>query len=370
MIVTALIFIALLALLVLVHEWGHFIAARIRGVEVEEFGFGFPPRIAGFRRGKTLYSLNLIPLGGFVKIRGESGDFSSDSNSFASKKPWEKSLILGAGVLMNLVCAFLLFSFGFMVGLPQQIDEHTATLPHVRDKKIIIADVESGSPAHAAGITAGDILLSLDGQQLVSTSAAYDYIASHQADEIAVTVNRADGDKIFTATPAQYGSHDSALLGIAMIQTGVVAMNPAEAVARGAQATATTVVTVILALGALVYNLFAGHGVGDQLSGPLGVAVVTGQVARLGLPYLISFAAMLSVNLGILNVLPIPALDGGRLAFVLIEKLRGAPLNQRIETLLHKIGFSLLILLIIFVTFKDVGRYGKPLWDSLSRLLS
>ncbi len=370
MLFAILSFVIILGLLVFVHEFGHFITAKRMGVRVDEFGFGFPPRIVGIRRGGTLYSLNWIPLGGFVKIKGEGGEEASDPDSFSHKKAWQRVSILSAGVVMNFILACILLSLGFMLGMPQEIDSTTSTAQQIRDAHILVIDVEKGSPAADAAIHPGDILQTLDGRSFQKPDDVIAYIQQHQSDPITIMLKRGSQIITVTATPKLYGSHDKPILGVSMVLAGIVRYGFFEAWYRGAQATVVMMVMIVMAFWGLLSSLLHGVGIGDQISGPVGVAVLTGQVAQLGLPYLINFAAMLSINLGILNIVPFPALDGGRVLFVLIEKIKGRPVNARLENIFHTIGFSLLILLVLAVTYRDVMRYGSDILHGITKLFT
>ncbi|MEK7584338.1 MAG: RIP metalloprotease RseP [Patescibacteria group bacterium] len=370
MLVTIIIFVVVLGLLVFVHELGHFIVARRFGVRVDEFGFGFPPRLFGIRRGETLYSINLIPLGGFVRIKGEAGDNSADTDSFSHKKAWQRSSILAAGVAMNFIFAFVILSVGFMIGTPQEVSDEDIATRAVRDINLVIIDVAKGSAGDEAGLRPGDRLRAINGIHFSSVDDATNYIKKHNTETLQVSSSRGDSLNDFDIQPRVISGSETPVIGIGMIRAGLVTYNFFEAWWRGARATISLVYAILLAFGALIAGLFRGTGVGDQISGPVGVAVLTGQIAKLGVPYLINFTAMLSINLGILNIIPFPALDGGRVLFIVIEKIKGRPLNPRIESVFHSIGFFLLIALVAFITYKDVTRYGIQILNSFTGLIN
>lgn len=370
MLFTILIFVIVLGILVLVHEVGHFITAKKMGVRVDEFGIGFPPRLLTFKWKGTLYSLNSIPLGGFVKIKGEQGDQANEKDSFSNKKAWQRTLILSAGVIMNFVLAFVLFSVGFMIGMPQEVTDEDLITQKVRDVKILIAEVAEASPADKAGLSIGDTLISIDSNQFDDTEAVSLYIAAHADSELNVMVQRGAEEISYSIKPAIYRENESPLLGIGMIRAGLIQFNFFESIIQGFQATITIIILIVVAFAKLLAGLFSGAGVGNQISGPVGVAVLTGQIAKLGIPYLINFTAVLSINLGILNILPFPALDGGRIVFVILEKIKGRPISQKLEGLFHNVGFGLLILLVVFITYKDIMQYGHRIWDGLIHIFS
>ncbi len=373
---TVLIFIIILGLLVFVHELGHFLVARRNGVFAEEFGFGFPPRIFGLYKDKngkrkivwgskdvesedTIYSANWIPLGGFVKIRGEDGEENKDPKSFASKNPFTRVRILAAGVAMNILLAAALLSIGYFVGIPQAVEDTAAGT--LKDEKIQIIETIPGTPAEQMGIKIGDQVVGAvgDNNQIVSFRTIEDvqnYINANKGREISLEMKRgAEAVKVTgiprTDFPASEGS-----LGISLLKTAQVSYPWYEAIWRGARSTFDLAGMIIVAFGSLLWKLITGHSVGMDVSGPVGIAVLTGQVAKLGFIYILQFTAVLSVNLAIINILPIPALDGGRILFIFIEKLKGKPVSQKIEARAHNIGFAVLITLMVVVTFRDVAR--------------
>lgn len=371
---TLLIFIAVLALLVLVHEAGHFVVARRAGVRVDEFGFGFPPRLFGIYRDPqtkkfvvcrrrsefpaTVYSINIIPLGGFVKIKGEEGQHKEDANSFAHKKPWVRSLILSAGVIMNVVLAAVLLSVGFMIGIPAVIGDDLPTGASVTNQEVGVIEVLPDSPAAKAGIQGGDAIVRVNDEPVANQDDAFVKISSAAAQGIVrIEVKRGKVTKTFALEPIVIPEVGRPAIGVGLVDTGLVQLPWYRAIPEGIIATGMFLWDILRSLGALVAGAFRGAPVTDQLSGPVGIAVMTGQAARLGISYLLQFTALLSLNLALVNILPIPALDGGRLLFVLIEKLRrGKGVPKSAERWMHAIGLALLLLLVIVVTAKDIGR--------------
>ncbi len=369
---TIFLFIVVLSLLVFVHELGHFLMAKKMGMKVEEFGFGFPPRAFGFRpkNSETVYSINWIPLGGFVKIKGESGQFKHDPDSFASKKAWKRFTVLVAGVVMNLVLAATLLSIGFMLGLPSVIDGNTPASATIRNEEIRIVTVLPESPADRGEIEAGDRLVSIDGLVFDSAEEARNYIATRGGEEIELTVEREDGSfysSNISAEPLE--GVDQTGIGIGLVKTGLVSFPIPLAIWHGIVATGQFTYEVTKAFVDLIGNLIIHHKVSVDLSGPVGIAVMTGEVASLGFIYLLQFTALLSINLAIINILPFPALDGGRVLFLLIEKLRGQAVNQRIEAVVHNLGFALLMVLVILVTYRDFVQFGDQIWGALRSLI-
>lgn len=353
---TILLFIVVLSLLVFVHELGHFLMAKKMGMKVEEFGFGFPPRLFGIKKGHTLYSINWIPLGGFVRIKGESGEDAGAHDSFASKKIWQRFVVLIAGVVMNLVLAVVLLSVGFMIGLPGTIDDQLPRGAHIESSKISIVQVAENSPAAIAGLAAGDTLVSINEQSFESDLVAREYLLEHGKDGVNILVKDKDGlEKSVDVQSAPIEDLDVTAVGVALARTGIVSFSPPQAIVQGVAATGTFTVEVVKAFGGIIQNIVGGKGPGVDLSGPVGIAVLTGEVAALGLVYLIHFTALLSINLAVINVFPFPALDGGRILFLIIEKLRGGkPVSTNVESAMHSIGFALLMLLVVIVTYRDI----------------
>ncbi len=363
MVVTILSFIALLALLVLAHEWGHFFAARRLGVGVEEFGFGFPPRIAGFRRGQTTYTVNWVPLGGFVKLKGEAGG-ERTADSFVVQPAWRRAVILVAGVFMNVLLAAALLAVGFMVGFPAVLSENQAT--QARNVQFEVVSVAPSSPAAQAGLQAGDTLLTVDGRTFQSVSDFQAYVAVHRAKPVGVTYLHNGSTKTAQLTPQSLPeTNGRPVLGVGLLPTGIITYPWYQALGRGAAETWRLGREILAAFGNLFQNLIVHHEVPQNVAGPIGIAVITGQVARLGFIYLLQFAALLSLNLAIINIFPFPALDGGRLLFVIIEKLRRKPNNERVVAIVHQIGFTVLIALVLLVTYRDVARLSGDFFTRL-----
>lgn len=373
---TLLVFIAVLAVLVLSHEWGHFIIARKHGIKVSEFGFGFPPRLFGFRRLKnqkrwqfvwrnrdanpgsaTLYSLNLIPLGGFVKIKGEDAGRveANDPDSFANKKPWQKASVLVAGVAMNVFVAFMMLSAGYMIGLPETRNPNETPLPN---SVLQIVEVLPGKPAQAAGLLAGDVITKIDNLEQPQVKELQRYIDAHKNNDITVVVLRSGESVTKTIHPIVYPDTGKGGLGVALAEVATVRYPWYQALYHGAIATWFYLQAIVLGFGLLLKDIFTGQGVGSAVSGPIGVAIVTGQAARLGVVYLLQFMAVLSLNLAVLNILPIPALDGGRLLFVIINKLKKRPIAPAFEQLAHTISFVALMALVVVITVQDVRTFA------------
>ena len=387
MFIIIIAFFIILGLLVLAHELGHFFTARIFGVRAEEFGFGLPPRLFGFYRNaasrlkfiwgkkfnaadapKTLFSLNAIPIGGFVKIKGENGEEQNEPDSFGHKKIWQRVIILSSGVLMNVLVCILLLTIGFNFGIPAIIDDETISqVKSVRDEKIQIVSVNVDSPAAAAGILVGDNILALDNISMTSAEAIQNYTKQHPNQKIIVTLERGQNKLSLNAIPQILPtSEGQAVLGVGLVQTGIVSYPWYASLWQALKATYFLILAMFGALYDLLKNIIAHGEVTAELAGPVGIAVLTGQMVRLGLAYLLQFAALLSLNLALINILPFPALDGGRILFLIIEKIRGRALDQKLEALIHNIGFAVLMLLILLVTYRDLVRWGGKIIEKIT----
>jgi regulator of sigma E protease len=429
MFLTVILFILVLSLLVFFHELGHFITAKKLGMKVDEFGFGFPPRFFGLVREKveekqlvneteevtiisspltslskgegkiitdviqdvvevkaktkwkfiwgskeqhpeqTIYSINWIPLGGFVKIHGEAGDLKNDPRSFSNRPVWQRFIVLVAGVFMNFVFAAALLSVGFAIGLPSSVDDSISPSAKLSNEKIQIMTIAPGSAAESVGLQVGDEVLSLDDKIFTTAESARDYIKGRGEESIKFLLQRGEEKISITATAQALPSTNEVMVGVGLIKTALISFPWYLAVVKGFEATIVFSWEVILAFGNLLWNLIVHHSVSVDLAGPVGIAVMTGQAAAMGIIYLIQFAAILSINLAVINILPFPALDGGRLLFLIVEKIRGRAANEKFETTVHNLGFVLLLLLVAMVTFNDVARFGGQIIGVIKNLI-
>jgi regulator of sigma E protease len=354
---TVLVFILILGLLVLVHEIGHFVSALRLGVDVEEFGLGFPPRLISFKRKGIRYSLNLLPLGGFVKIKGESGGDNEDPHNFFLQPVWKKSIILSAGVTMNFLLAWLLLAFGFYHGLPQAI-ESGSTENGLTERRVLIMEVVKNSPALQAGLGVGDEILSINNVKITNSEEVYNLIETSTTTEVAIGYVREGQTKETKIKPEIIDNSSEFLIGIGVIDTAVVHYGFWGSLGQGLKTTVILTWQILVALYNLLAKLLTEGKLMAEISGPVGVAAMTGKFVKMGWIFILQFAALLSINLAIINILPFPALDGGRLAFVFLEKIRGHRVSEKIENIIHNSGFVLLMLLIVVITFRDLGRYG------------
>ncbi len=361
---TLIIFLAVLSLLVFVHEFGHFIAARRLGVSVEEFGFGFPPRLFGWKRGETTYSVNWIPLGGFVRLKGESGEYVHHHNSFVGRAVWQRMIIVIAGVLMNFLLAAILFTIGFIHGLPHLAEELPPNA-RVRDVRVAVGRVLEGSPAAGAHVEPGDVLVAIDGQRFVAAGAVQEYVREHEGVPVQLKLRRGEEDIETVATPTLLPETGRVGLGVGLFVVGTVSYPWYIAPIRGIQMTGLLTVEIVRAFGHVLASLVTAGRLDVDVSGPVGIAVLTGRAAALGFSYLLQFIAILSINLAVINFVPFPALDGGRLLFLIIEKIRGRPVDRRAEAIIHQIGFALLLALVLIVTYRDLARFSDRILGGL-----
>ena len=343
MFVNLLIGIAVISVIMLVHELGHFFAAKSIKVRVDEFGLGFPPRIWAFKKGETEYSINAIPFGGFNKLAGEEDPEVPDGLS-ARKIP-ARLLVICAGSLMNILLALVLFSITFMIPQDALMGE------------VLVGEVAAGSPAEAAGILPGDTILELNGKEINSNYDLSYYTRIYLGNEVTLLIERSDGttDSVRLAPRWKPPEGEGAMgVTISTINAEIVSVSYPfwQAIPKGFTGLWETVV--------LYKNGLVGVITGAESAdffGPVGIVQATGEVAQYGAVALLEFAAFISLILGIMNLLPLPALDGGRLAFILIEFVRrGKRISPKYESRVHLIGFALFMILMLAITFQDLIR--------------
>lgn len=353
-----IIFVVALSVLVLVHEWGHFVAARKTGVKVEEFGLGLPPRIVGKKIGQTIYSINWLPIGGFCKLLGEdpstgSGQVSvgSKKESFEYKKPWQKLLIVLGGVLMNLVLAIVIFSVVYTIlGTP------------VETNRVSIVAVSPNSPAEKIGLKEKDIIVSVNDKQVKKANELIEEVAKFKGKNVKLIINNEEL-KIYNKEaeievrenpPEGEGSMGVAISNTEMkkfpwyrIDKGIVA-GFKEAYFWGE--------IIFGGVFKMISGLLTGQ-VPKDVSGPIGMYEATSAIKRdQGILAVFHFFGIVSVNLAVVNILPFPALDGGRIIFVIYEMITKKRANQKLETTVNNLGMMVLLALILLITVGDIGR--------------
>ena len=355
MILTIIVFLLVIGVLILVHEFGHFIMAKKVGVKVEEFAIGFPPRIFSKKKGETEYSINAIPLGGYVKMLGEL-EHSKDKRAFENQTPGKRFSIAVAGVVMNLVLAWLILTIGFAVGM-SPIVSSPDTIPGKKlSSEIILADVGSESPAEKAGIVSGDIVISAisggESVEFLSLDQFDKYNSDHKNQVVKYQIKRDDN----TIEKEVTLSDDSdSQMGVAIVEKAVVRVPWYKAPYVALHETYEIIKLTFEFFGSFVSKFFATGAVEEGVGGPVAIYVYTGMAVKAGVMVLLQFVALLSINLAVINILPFPALDGGRLVFIILEKIfRKKVVKEKVENAIHMVGYGLLILLIIAITYRDV----------------
>ncbi|HZP95790.1 MAG TPA: M50 family metallopeptidase [Candidatus Limnocylindria bacterium] len=349
---TLVLFVVTFTAIIAVHEFGHYLTARLLGMKVLEFAFGFPPRVAAIEHAGIRYSLNAIPFGGFVRILGQD-DFSihqegeGDPGSFTSKPWWSQAIVLVAGVTMNVVLALVVLTIAFASGT-------TAPTGDVR-----VDQVAASSPAERAGVQANDIVVSIDGRRITRSQDLVSYVRAKARSETEVTLEiRRNGRPVppVKAIPRAEPPEGEGPLGIRLEDVqGPVAVALPEAFGQAVSLAGDVVGQIAQLPGELVAARGAGGG-GPAVSGPIGISLAIGQVAQFGLPTFLKLVGVLSVNLAVLNIVPFPGLDGGRLFFVLVGGIFRKRLSPELEGAIHAVGFLVLIALLVVVSFFDIRR--------------
>jgi len=340
MLLTLVSFFGVLVILILAHELGHFFFAKLFKVRVEEFGVFLPPRLLSFKKGETIYSLNAIPFGGFNKLAGE--DDPKVPGSLAGKSVPVRFIVLSAGSVMNLVLPFFLLAISFMIPHAEATDT------------VVVSQVAENSPAAMAGLEINDIIVAVNGTEIHSIDMYSQIIKENYGVPVTISLKNTAGvlSEVNLVPRANPPAGEGAT-GVALGYATITKYYPIwEAVPKG-------VVRywdfLVLYRNGIVETVKGT--VPFEVSGPVGIAQATGEVARLGWAPLLQFAALISINLGVVNLLPLPALDGGRNIFVLIEWLRrGKRVSTKVQQVIHGVGFMLLLALIVAISFKDILR--------------
>jgi regulator of sigma E protease len=366
MLVTILVFLLILSILVLVHELGHFLMAKKLGIKVEEFGFGLPPRAWGFKKGETIYSINWLPIGGFVKLYGEDEAGSGSvkikkhkrstkdvGRAFFARPAWQKILVVTAGVIMNFLLAVVIISYLF-----------TAVGVSIPGNKVLVSEVLDKSPAKEAGLKAGDIVESINGIKITSSKQLISITKQNLGKKITLEVSsKQQAVKKIVVTPrVKYPSNEGPM-GVAISTNIEVKKYPwYTAPFLGTKEALSMSWLIVSGLFTMFYQLITSGVVPKGVAGPIGIAELTGQFVAIGPYAVLSFVSLLSLNLAILNILPFPALDGGRLLFIVIGIIGGKKISEKYEGYAHAIGMVILIGLILLITINDLIRLftGQP----------
>ncbi|HEY1074208.1 MAG TPA: site-2 protease family protein [Patescibacteria group bacterium] len=370
MLITFLVFIFILGLLVFVHEFGHFWVAKRSGIKVHEFAFGFRPRLFSWKRGDTEYAINLLPLGGYVRLEGEDQDPSQakkTKDSFAAQPVGVRAAVLVAGIVMNLVLAWALLTATYSVGslpLSPSFAEH----PGLDIQPVIIlADVTVGSPAQIAGLRPGDTITAINGESLTSVQSLVSTIQSQAGKEISLTYIR-DGRTVEVhATPRENPPVGEGALGIAPQEVSHVRAAWYRAPFIAIREVGAEIKGSFLGFIGFVQRLVVKQEVSEDVSGIIGVGALTGTVRRLGVGPLMQFMALISTNLAVINILPILPLDGGHLLFVGLEALRRKPVPEKYRQWVALAGLAAIGLLFVIVTYQDLLRFS--IFDHLKSLI-
>jgi len=346
-------FISLIGLIVL-HEFGHFVLAKRFGVKVEEFGIGYPPRLFGKKIGETLYSINLLPFGAFVKLPGEIGGLENPE-SFSRQPVSKRALIAFGGVLSFWIMAAILFSIVFNLGTAVAIsDEENHNLVN---PKVQIAAIVPNSPAAQAGIKPGDTIKQFQNQfQISKVKEVQELTEKYKGEEVTLTIER--GKEIFDVSlvPRVSPPAGEGAMGVGLVRTAIKSYPWYLAPWKGIGATAEMTAAVIQGYGQATKNALSGKPTGVELMGPVGILHLFTQASQLGVSYFLQFVGMIAIYIALFNVLPIPAVDGGKLLFLGIEAARKRPISEKIEQNVTSVFFALLIALMILVTIKDIAR--------------
>lgn len=357
---TFIVFILILVALILVHELGHFIVAKLSKIKVEEFGIFFPPRLFAFKKGETEYSLNWLPFGGFVRIFGENhNENASDPRSFASKPRYTQAAVVVAGIVMNIVFAWLVLSVGYMVGLPSAADR--AGVGEVSDVKTMIVAVLPESPAAKAGVLPEDVVKTVGTgivlpQTFETADEVQEFIAAHPEESIILTVVRDNEEKTFIARPAEGLVEGRKALGVQLGDVGVLKLPVHLALIQGAKLTYEMTIGTAQGLASFFSQIARGVADFTTVAGPIGIVNIGAGAVTEGFAAAVVLTAIISINLAIINLLPIPGLDGGRLLIIVIEGVLRRPVSKKVTMALTVAGFGLLILLMIVVSYHDIVR--------------
>lgn len=362
-----LIFLLVLVTLVMIHEFGHYAAAKLCGMRVEEFAFGFPPKIWGKKIGETEYIVNLLPIGGYVKITGESFDEeerkknAGDKKAFQNKSKLAQLFVLSAGVIMNLLLAAVLFTAVNMSARYVSADDNIYA-SYIKNPKVFVSSVAANSPAKTAGLTKNDEILEFktttNAADMKSASSVVDFVKKNNDADITIIFKKEKtGEVVTSVVRAVYGvTPDRKTVGMSVVYGEKVNLNPYDAFTKGVSETVEYTKLTVMGMIDIFSKLFSGENVLSSLSGPVGIAKMAGGASAAGWQTLLSFMAILSINLAVFNALPLPALDGGRFLFVIYEAISRRKISMNFQYYANLLGFLFLIGLMITVTFFDIFK--------------
>ncbi|MDP3982308.1 MAG: M50 family metallopeptidase [bacterium] len=351
-IATILIALFGLVLLITLHELGHFLMARYFNVKVDEFGIGIPPRVWGKQVGETLYSINLLPLGGFVRLEGEDSSVKGP-RSFSEKPVAQRLAIVAAGVVMFWIISAVIFTgLALTSGIPSAVPDD---MRNVNKPMVRVFSVVPDSPAFEAGILPGDIIMEVGGAPVTTVDQLIFEVESKKGKETSIITKRGRNVEEITLVPRV--QHKEGALGVQLGRVALVKSLWWEAPLRGIELTADMTWRIVGAFGTVVASLLPGREMPDGVSimGPIGIVSALQDSLFLGIPHFLFFLSLLSLHLAVINILPIPALDGGRIAFLLVEGARGKAAPEQVEKVIHTAFFILLILLLLFITIQDIS---------------
>jgi regulator of sigma E protease len=363
-ITTVLIFLIVLAILIFVHELGHFLAAKSFGIRVDAFAIGFGPRIFSWKKGETEYSIRIIPFGGYVKIFGENPDEESLSGpdskrSIVNKPRWQQAIVLVAGITFNFIFAGLLYIVIFAVGITATTDGFEQYTNYFSNPRIMITEIMPYSPADEAGIKIGDVINRFDGNIAKSTENIQGYISSKENIPIKFDILRNKQNLSIEIIPKSGFIEGKAAVGIAMQDVADLKLPFFMAIYEGLHYTIIMMRDTVVGLYSFFASLFHGNANFSDMAGPVGIAGIIGNAAELGLAYLMMIMAIISINLGIINLIPFPALDGGRILFVAIEGVIRRRIPAKFSNIVNTFGFVFLMAIMVLVTYKDIVRLIK-----------
>lgn len=335
------------------HEFGHFITAKLSGVKVLEFSIGFPPRIFSWKRGETKYTIGALPFGGYVHMLGEDEN-SKDPRAYNNMSPGKRALIGIAGVIMNVVLAWVLLSIGFMIGMTPIATPSSQIGGTEVKPQIFVVQVEDGSAAENAGIKIGDQIVGTDKVEFTDLNSVSSFTKNNAGQSVELEIKE---NNVTSTKKVSLPADKTAPLGVGLVDQGIVKVAWYKAPAVALRESYEIVKFMFNFLGGVFKQLFATATISSGVGGPVAIYNLSGAAARAGMAAFIQFIAILSLNLALVNILPFPALDGGRVLFIILEKIYGKRIvKEEVEGLVHTIGFILLILFMLAVTYKDVAR--------------